>query len=371
MQVDVGNNKHGLPVVSWVEPYRQYKSILFFHWTIFPKYRACCLIDIDDSTGEPLFVLRHERLHKKWWGKTRSKTPLSNLASFSLHSLHELCGNGELPLPQMSRYPDIEQYRDLLVLVADLKQPASPDLPPVFPLTATTASRVELMALHAKLTDTFLLNPNALKSALTARQEKQNQVTAEKKGKRWIKPPVISGGRKFVKLWNPWKFKPEGTSVVRGDDGSQTGYIQDTRENNARAVRYWHYFERQRGGATERWMARCVLWIHAPSDPQHPKLIQFVRSTLDKTTGAFKPRELFKAVRLFNGSELQLPQDYFSAPDVRINASTLILCLEFSDGELLPLTYAPASERESVETLYKQMEYVFAGEGNGGPTIVL
>lgn len=366
MQVRVEKDEYGLPVVSWVDPQREYKSaLLVFRWTSFPNYAARCWIGIDDSTAEPLFSFRHD----KYNDRVAIETPLSNVVGFSLHTLSELFDKGTTPKPSQGK--DVENYRDHLVLVADLKKACINGLPPFLPLTSTIASRIEVMELHAALTEAFLVNIDALKPALAARQKKWKQEQRNQKWNALLKPPIISGGRKFVNVWKREQSSDGGSIIYPANGECSFGSYFEKQEGSARAILFKHIFERKRHGVAERWMANGAFWICGASDTHYPELVRFSRANTEEITGGYKPRKLFQAVRLFNGGELQLPPAYLAAPDARIDASTLILCLEFSDGELMPLTHAPVSEKAGVEKLRGQLEYFFSGEGEGASKIVL
>jgi hypothetical protein len=372
MHVHVARDTYGLPVVSWVEPRREYRTtLLVFSWEALPEYNARCWIDVDNRTGDFIFMLRHDGDHNKKGMPPMSGTPLSNIAGFSLHTATELYGDGVTPIPKPVQHPDATTYRDDLVLVADLKQRRGQGLPLILPLALTTAARSDVMALHATLTEVFLVNADALKPGLKKRHEQWKREYLETRWKGRVKPPILSGGRKFVNSTASQTADPSDSEIRAAIDKLPFGIFTERTQNGSHVVQYWHFFERRRNGAVERWMCGNSLQIFEPSGELCPDLICFSHKGLGRRSDAYKPRELFKGVRVFSGNELQLPPAYLAAPDVRIDASTLILCLEFADGELLPLTQAPASDRAGVERLRGQMEYVFSGMGSGGGHVVL
>jgi hypothetical protein len=370
LQVHVEKDEYGLPVVSWVEPRREHRTtLLVFSWEAFPYYNARCWIHVDAQSGEAMFVHHHEGDFKGKNSPPMIGSHLSDLTGFSLHSLEELYGNGAMPLPKS--HPEVDTYRDDLVVGANFARAWIPGGPTLMPLTITTAPRSDVMRLHSALTEAFVINAEAVRRALAARGERQRDARIEERWKAFLKAPVLSGGRKFVNLWERSQSKESEPLINPADGESLFGLFKDSQEGAVRFVLYRHVFERRRQGVAERWMVSNAFWIHDSSHYRHPDLIEVLYTTLEGRTRAYKPRKLFKAARVFGGNELRLPPAYLAAPDVRIDASTLILCLEFADGELLPLTHAPASERASVERLRGQMEYVFAGAGNGGSNVVL
>lgn len=327
MKIHVADNLADFPQVQWYEQ----RLHLGFFWNSTRVYKAHC--GIAYLAKENTFEFYHWHASHKYM----INVPFDIIQGFGLATSTELHQRGDTAMP--SKSPEYT-YRDPLVLYAQYSKPSNGNM--ILPLTFTSATRAEVMGLHGILTQVFIVDRLSLQNAARAVVRDTMSQHEAKKRAALIGEPFGFAGRRFVPL------RSLGEPEIKPGEDPLAGEASLPEEWNIPEP----YFDLQRRFTKIGVLSFADLVRRGDKLFKPGKIVSFFDSTAREKADmihvallsekeiweAHKPYAELKDVVVLSGDDIAIPPIYLPFPDVLIDRSTRVLCIEFHDGTILPLT---------------------------------
>lgn len=325
MQPRVADNLGHFPQVTWNEP-RLERGLL---WNRRRTYRAACGVEYRDY--EETYQFRFWRDEPDRRDAGIAGVPIDLVQGFGIATADELYRSGAAGV---STKPDEYAYRDALVLYAQFASPWKGHA--FLPMTYTSATKAQVMALHAVLTEVFIIQRPALLKAAQAAALQQRQ----EKREHLVGTSAAFAGQRFV----PLQALPYADAAKANVSPAVSGEAWNVPEPYVTGARFGQLGSVSFGdlvrGKDRLFRVGKVITVLDPANRDKAKagMIHFALFAAADIREAHRPRVELKDVRVLSGADITIPPDYLPFPDVVIDGATRVLCAEFTDGALLPMT---------------------------------
>jgi hypothetical protein len=364
MRIRIADDLADAPQVQWVEP-RLHRGFL---WNSTREYAASCRAEHwGDDKGEDAYQF----CHKHQADGLDVNVPLDNIQGFGFATSTELYQSGSARTA--SAAPEYT-YRDPFVLYAQYTRPSRSGKM-FMPLTFTSASKAEVVGLHGILTQIFIVQRPALKIAVrdaALREiEALNRERLRDRRAKVLQPSLEFEGRRFVHLHFLPAIEPEeGEEPVnreaRPSEGWNVPEAVIDRQRRFRKIASCGFQDLVRRGESLFMIGKIIDFMDETAF-EHADMIMVTMFAEDGIFHAYKPRETLKDIVVLSGADLAIPPAYMPYPDVAVDRSTRVLCAEFSDGEILPITQSDPALLLDFDKLRAELLDIARSAARGGP----
>lgn len=365
MDIERKASAYGLPVVTWEEPRAATRRFLpFLLWERRRTWTVSSSLSVDVQVGDHGDGRPYRAFLIKREGKNDPKPVgaiLEDVTGFSLHTANELYESGVL------KRPDKDNYRDELVLVADVSTAQGQ-----FALTYTSASRSDVMRLHGLLTDVFIKRRAELVEGIGRAVERYRTgdvAGAMEHVQRNLVPPDFEhAGRRFVAV------------RAQARAGGGEGMVFDARP--ATRVRVRVRGQHAGGPSMPMAFARAVFIaqggdpsVNFPADESAPHMgrwettcevslasvlacgalvevcqVRWDRKGTLEVVATKLPGDL-RGFLVMDGTEISLPEAFHVVDGMAWDVRTAAVFAMFEGGALLPVCFGFSHERADLEAV--------------------